>query len=854
MSTLSVFSTPAIPLPTLRSYRPEIPLGRLVELIYDGEPYPESTDPAIRALMNWYRLQFVFSSGDADFFITWDQRYTYHLLFDWWTAAFDDPKAPRAYAEILIAQSPILKKQVEEKYFVGKHRDLWECIGQHFGLLPRLPPDFSLNEKDLSEYDKALWELFLTEFFRGDVYDDYNIDFIKSARQQAAFTAYHRQAGMRHDTSLRPPIILQHRTIENSFACSIEASDPRHPRHINRGPLLRACPWLDRKDENSTQLSNKPDPLSGWPRYLWHLTDKKVVDMYETPERPRYTTISHTWGRWADKDKEGCLVPGGLKYRVPYNEMFEVDEIPGYLEALIGKIETEYVWLDLVYIPQGVRDQGDNNHNSTNVLSPDDLKIQTGEIARQGSIFRNATASIAWWHDCADLSCLKELYNWLSLLSLAPSQEIERKKSIIAEKIQNQNLSTGLLRKNDETAANSWFTSLWTLQELCLRPDMWLAVCKVPDKDSPPGSKPEWNILTAHDDNTSQIPLNGFVSLYKSILDVSGKIKVEENKVKGALTEVYNWLTLTGLSQLMALSQVDSLRLRDSRYCEERRAEAIMSAIGATKWFEEVRVASYDPEKDEILGIYPRKFIEEVRKDIPGKFFATYLKVPDLKPSSSGEDQTGRTDMYGLGRTDKEVDEGAVLASHYQSSDQARGSLLPFSQSGYILCIHFPMGPGKNNSVGYTHHSSVDSWTIEHNGNVDIKEACILSSSLPSRCPTSTRGMDEIFLAFSFAWKEKPEDEFTVQRNGSAIAGYDLHEWARSRNFEVYLVVVMSHKSSHKDGNETWMIEGVVLRGDDKKGNELDVEGHRKLVKIENFFRNATTSRPRLPVAGSTSC
>ena len=56
-------------------------------------------------------------------------------------------------------------------------------------------------------------------------------------------------------------------------------------------PRMDYCPWL-----------KKDSSRSGFPRYLWHVASKRTVDTTHLPRRVKYTCISHTWGRWRQKE------------------------------------------------------------------------------------------------------------------------------------------------------------------------------------------------------------------------------------------------------------------------------------------------------------------------------------------------------------------------------------------------------------------------------------------------------------------------------------------------------------------------------------------------------------------------
>lgn len=187
-------------------------------------------------------------------------------------------------------------------------------------------------------------------------------------------------------------------------------------------------------------------------------------------------------------------MPNGMKYRAPLNAMFDIESLPQSLHCLGTTIDTDYAWLDLVCIPQGCKDEALDEEHSI-------LKRQ--EISRQGSIFRNAKRAIAWFHDVDDFSCLGGLIEFAALSmigideTLKEESQHERERRMARALSQMEDGLAELFSKPKDTPKrpdfqqwskqqmghgeemsqpiNFWFTSLWTLQELCLRPDMWLA-------------------------------------------------------------------------------------------------------------------------------------------------------------------------------------------------------------------------------------------------------------------------------------------------------------------------------------------------------------------------------------------
>ncbi|UKZ66188.1 uncharacterized protein TrAtP1_007364 [Trichoderma atroviride] len=488
-----------------------------------------------RSLINWFRLQHLVFIGWADL-LGEEQRNSYRLLFDWWTAASDRHSTPLSYCsqlQSLVHQNP------RSKRFTDDYEELWICIQN--SLLETLS-DLQSREAGHSDYDKALYQLFMAEFadFRtciDEAREDYSL--LRAQRIHAAREAYYRQASLHcsqisHGSSdIRHgsfgPILAGRNgtgfTHECSWARPVEASDPYCPQTLDCGPRIAACPWLEDKHED-------PFGLGGWPEYLWHLNDRCLVRTRDLgPKRPAYTAISHTWGRWMSEN-DGYLIPNGMKYRVPHNAMFDIKSLPQSLQHLGTKIDTDYAWLDLVCIPQGCKGEAlDEEH--------DILKRQ--EISRQGSIFRNAKRAIAWFHDVDDFSCLGGLMEFAALsrigigetLTRESQHERERRMARALTKMEDglaelfskpedtpkgpgfQQWSKQQMGHGEEMSQpiNFWFTSLWTLQELCLRPDMWLATS-------------DWKFLCLQ--GNTRIPLNGALCILQ---------KYEKSLTPGSITE-----------------------------------------------------------------------------------------------------------------------------------------------------------------------------------------------------------------------------------------------------------------------------------------------------------------------------
>ncbi|UKZ93075.1 uncharacterized protein TrAFT101_008007 [Trichoderma asperellum] len=630
----------------------------------------------IRSLTNWFRLQHFVSDGYADL-LGEEQRNSYRLLFDWWTAAYDRPATSLLYCsqlESVIHQNPRFKRYEDE------YKELWICIQKHYSVtLSRLQPrdtgldgwgrnkeiglrNSALNDLEWfrsnqivpihSDYNEALYQLFLIEFsdFRICI-DEANEDrsALRIHRIHAAKEAYYQQTSV-HCSKVNPcgsaflrgsfiPMLPSKNVAgfahEYSWVCSVEASDPHFPQTIDCGPRIAACPWLNNKNED-------PFGLDGWPEYLWHAKDRRLVRTRDLGlKSPAYTAISHTWGRWMSEN-DGCFVPN-----------------------------------DLVCIPQGCKGETlDKEHSS--------LKQQ--EISRQGSIFRNARRTIAWFHDIDDFSCLEGLIEIAALSMIGVNKGLREATKHTREWRKARALShmgdgpTGLFSQPKDTPkgpefklwskqqtghakemsqpVNFWFTSLWTLQELCLRPDMWLATS-------------EWKFLCLEEHTL--LPLNGVLCIFgKNKKSLSGE-RITEPCLIDAVSELRRWEVLTGLGELLSLRRVDILRLGDQRYCKEARSEAIMSVVGATRWYDRVVAGQYDPESDLILNKYCKEFINEVKRLIPTEFYTSYMKHVSIHEDGRMKAINPFTSFDG---------EGTARNHSASSSACICGSLMPFGKTG----------------------------------------------------------------------------------------------------------------------------------------------------------------------------
>jgi hypothetical protein len=462
------------------------------------------------------------------------------------------------------------------------------------------------------------------------------------------------------------------------------------------GACIEACPWLGFRKSHG-----------GYPFFLWDTQHQRTVIVDDMDSKPEYICISHTWGRWLDPAKPPTTV-SGVPWLVPQNTIFKVQELP---HRLRDAFPTKYLWFDLLCIPQ------------------DGSERALLEISRQADIFGNASAVVAWLNDINDWTGLRQTTEWLCRFCLSSYGATEPGLPDI-----DASQHTGLvIRDSSEDIAHShipggWFTSLWTLQEACLRPDMLLCNknfellvigYNVPtvvsldalaallnfaihhynqgpfetilnNKTTPEKSKPG-TVLEYEDFNKSSPKRQRWI-LEKLPVDAVGVL------------ELYDALVMSGMNKLFKVSPATILNLGQHRQCNSRRAEAIMSVIGATQWYT-THVDKYKTspaEDDLVLGYYPAPFLNEVATKLGAQFFANVSS--DLSILESVVNTEG---------------------NHWIPRDTCIdvGSLLPFMSGETTL-----VAP-EYESTSIRSHLSVQKWMILPGGEVKIQEVGILSSS-----------------------------------------------------------------------------------------------------------------------------
>jgi hypothetical protein len=630
----------------------------------------------------------------------------------------------------------------------------------------------------VSTYRLEIFRLFQMEFNMNDrgMEDEVKyLGFLQKERERSAFYS----SVQRTTFAFRPQTRHPNNQIEHQDNSKMKVEGSQLDTVFSNVPIgacIEACPWLRFRKSHS-----------GYPFFLWDTQNQRTVIVGDMDFTPEYICISHTWGRWLDPTKPSTAV-SGVPWLVPQNTIFEVQDLP---HRLRDAFPMKYLWFDLLCIPQ------------------DGSERALLEISRQADIFGNASAVMAWLNDINDWTGLRQTTEWLCRFCISGYGATEPDLPDV-----DVSQPTGLvIRDCGEDDAYSripggWFTSLWTLQEACLRPDMLLC-------------NKNFELLVIGDNTV--VTLDALAALlnfaihhyqqgpFETILNSKttpekskpGTVLEYENLNKSSakrqrwileklpadavgVQELYDALVMSGMNKLFNVSPASILNLGQHRQCTSRRAEAIMSVIGATEWYT-VHVDKYKTspaEDDLVLGQYPVAFLNEVASKLGAQFFANVSS--DLSTLERVVDMEG---------------------NHWIPRDTVTGvgSLLPF-MSGQTTLVS-----PEYESMSIRSHPSVQKWTILPGGEVKIPEVGILSSS-GGNCDSDLQASILVPGVFSTT----PHQQC------------NLHEWIRNfrtgpqaENFAVSLY--------QPTAKFHW---GIILK---------QVGAPNRLVKIGTFFTDILT-------------
>lgn len=757
-----------------------------------------SLSPETRALANWYRLVLLLAAADSEFpnikedpelgkaaTILWERmtlwhRQSFRILYEWWTASYQEPGV--SLNGILQIVDRSAKLDHESK---ALRPEAWQYLLRLLEL-KRWPVGDIRGPVEVEhlEYNERVLYLFRSEFADGDdpaMDDSMNGGRRRTTRSQAAQYAYCQQLswelfhhGSQHDSTstLTDADVSEAVKLTRSSDCANanvlerlwQNEDPFASVAV-KGPIIEACPWLEKHEKDSEDL----------PFYLWDVANEKTVETsrLDLSSYPKYTAISHTWGRWVIGQPVHIE---GVPWKVPENAKFQVQDLPKLLKNVPGR--NPYVWLDLLCIPQ------------------DGSLIGAKEISRQARIFNSARYVVAWHNEVESFDGLRSILEWkaLHLLRFQAQADEDRRLTRIERAWDNIAWKqSGLLKPRSgkldwaSLELNPWYTSLWTLQEVSLRPDLWIC-----SKD--------WNFLSL--DGNTPLPFSGFVALDEIFWQGNPdkqrfplSLKAEEQS-HVSLFELGFWRFETGLSKVLGLDQVSLFTLGDRRECKERRGEAIMSALGVTTWYdnalsrvEEEGGSAEDffaqSERSLVLNKYPISLVQELSVKVPGDFFAAFLRA----------------------NFDPQREILSLLVSP--------GSMLPFSETKSYFT---PAGGFRINNfqIKADTHPSVRKWEIYQTGQVHIPEAFIIFSTMaassvpqasviPVRMAVGGSGLVPAHEA------PLPKDFRSIHgdvgMNFTDVRWANFSLWMSSQQEETYAIVVQYQRASF------WMAcSGLIIK------------------------------------------
>lgn len=205
-----------------------------------------------------------------------------------------------------------------------------------------------------------------------------------------------------------------------------------------------------------------------WPRRLLHIPTMTSYQRsggatYDRCERPKYSILSYTWGRWekrqvtnlSDNARSESLGVEGVTWKIPsiMEEHFSVQMFQKVIHEMRRLAGTDWAWVDVACIDQ------------------ENVPIKMDEVGRQASIFKNAWKAFAWLSHTPE----EALDNVIAV--------VERAGPVLLDIRYTpgplNTSATGCILQSVEDVrevveavlGDPWFSSLWTLQELFLRDD-----------------------------------------------------------------------------------------------------------------------------------------------------------------------------------------------------------------------------------------------------------------------------------------------------------------------------------------------------------------------------------------------
>ncbi|KAK8128703.1 hypothetical protein PG984_009811 [Apiospora sp. TS-2023a] len=638
------------------------------------------------------------------------ERYAATLLDEWWTRDIDAELAndvkpylfAHALAHILfdgsgpdgkIAASAHMEEMLElEQLMLESERATWRAVvqlldGGHEEL------HFKTRERVITVTPNTMTTIRIGMDFYGSTYHRdmlelfaYELIILITDRSLSSAT---RKAAQSSAIMRLGYTCLSHVTthFESSYRYPLGMQDtPLQIKkcHVGLSTIPNPCNWLP-KDSVRRQI----------PRYLWNIKKGCTVDT-NTMQREygaiSYSIISHTWGRWR-KDGDGADVPGVPLWKVPENTMFDVQRLPRIIRDM--GFAVRFIWMDLLCIPQ-------NRYDSK--LAP----IAQLELARQAEIFRNADTVVAWLTDLESWADAEANIAWLALTYLHDGprdfpEGMQDRLACATDGLRDAaSRSSGFHwvqdSEKEQRRVPGWMSSLWTLQEAFIRPDMILM-------------SRDFELLSVG--KNTAITLDLLVTLVFHIY-FDRDWRQEDSGYADAPQGVESLALLildAGLVDLIRGDRMTPLVTGSVRQATASRGEAIMAVTGAVEWHLGRSVTQFRDANDTddlLLGLYPFEFIQELIGLCGGFFFMCEPVRETLICTTQGLEDPG-----------------------------FQGTMLPFIKDG--LGTSRATVAGDNDNI-YRDHESVKTWNLKQDGSVRLSEAGIVTGS-STHIMSGSRGM-----------------------------------------------------------------------------------------------------------------
>ncbi|KAI1758431.1 hypothetical protein F4782DRAFT_26628 [Xylaria castorea] len=606
----------------------------------------------------------LFKEGDFRRTLSPSQKRSFELIAAWWSAAYCDPDLLTAVREFIRARAG--------KIYTNNptSQEALEAASRP-------------AKTGFSYYHSALYDLLLREF-HPQAWEPYicglDLYLLQSARYRAGCLAASQKLSYSYwrlyNMEDRPPAVYPQVLLND------------HPASQDWSQTAR-------------------------PFYLWDTMVECTVEVSSLPDCPEYVCISHTWGRFrTGTDADIPHVP----WKVPENTRFDVKTLPRQLK-LLG---SAYVWFDLLCIPQD-----DNNVERANI-----------EIGNQAAIFRRSARCIGWINDVDSWHAVETALRWLGLkwlkiTSLLRTNDIDDRISAatmdrtpthleLFRAMKGTELPNTIARPDNRSGSvlltpgepATWFSSLWTLQECVLCPDMELYT-------------KNWQCL--EDGWGNPIPLRALMVFIRETWNCcwlqeridtlfydprAYETAIINHPLRGVLLPA--WSPPNGVGQLMsfcAMTRLDNVLTTGSpttvltnaniRQSTSSRAPAIMSALGVTDWYKNVHPNGV-LLKHLVFGMYPLEFLREAARRFGAIFYeSTASKVTNVR----------LRDLL--------------------SQNHGLGTMLPFKRRlGWFCGV---AGSYEHTYIEIIDHGAVPTWNICSDGTVDLPNVGIAFESDQTR-------------------------------------------------------------------------------------------------------------------------